>query len=125
MHKIMLVEDNNAIRDMLTRRLVKRGYQVVTAADGGAVCPLALAEQPQLILLDMHLPVMDGWEAAHCLKLAAATRAIPIIALTADAMVGDREKALRAGCDDYETKPVDFTRLVAKIEQFIEPGVQP
>ena len=120
MAKIMLVEDNPAIRNILTRRLLKRGYEVVCAGDGAAACVLVLSERPDLILLDMHLPVLDGWEAARQLKTAEATRTIPIIALTADAMAGDREKALQAGCNDYEIKPVDLNRLLGKIEDLLQ-----
>ena len=120
MAKIMLVEDNLAICNILTRRLLKRGYDVVSAYDGAAACAMALTERPDLILMDMHLPVLDGWEAARQLKTAEATRAIPIIALTADAMAGDREKALQAGCNDYEIKPIDLPRLLVKIEDLLQ-----
>jgi CheY-like chemotaxis protein len=122
MVKILLVEDNATIRDMLTRRLAKRRFAVVCAADGQAACSLAEAERPDLILLDLHLPVVDGWETARRLKTAAATRAIPIIALTADAMAGDRDKALEAGCDDYETKPIDLDSLLSKIGKLVPAG---
>jgi CheY-like chemotaxis protein len=118
--KILLVEDNSTIRDMLRRRLLKRNFEVVAAGDGAAACGLARAERPDLILMDMHLPVRDGWEASRQLKADAATRAIPIIALTADAMAGDREKALEAGCDDYETKPIDLPRLLEKIGRLLQ-----
>jgi CheY-like chemotaxis protein len=124
MVKILLVEDNVAIRNMLSRRLQKKNFEVIVACDGAAACELAGAERPDLILLDMHLPVLDGWEAAQRLKTADATRAIPIIALTADAMVGDREKALQAGCDDYETKPIDLPRLLEKIEHLLQPKAE-
>src|SRR5688572_31876838 len=110
MPKILLVEDSDSIRDMLTRRLVKRSYEVIHAADGTQACLLAGSEQPDIILMDLHLPLLDGWEATRQLKNSLATRAIPIIALTADAMKGDREKALEAGCDDYETKPIELPR---------------
>jgi CheY-like chemotaxis protein len=113
---LLVVEDNPTILDMLTRRLVKRGYRVVTAGDGAAGCAMAQSERPDLILLDMHLPVLDGFGAARQLKADPATGSIPVIALTADAMAGDREKALAAGCDDYETKPIDLPRLLEKIE---------
>jgi two-component system cell cycle response regulator DivK len=121
MTKILLVEDNDTIRDMLTRRLVKRNFQVVTAVDGQAACELAQKERPDIVLMDMHLPVLDGWEATRQLKTTDPTRDIPIIALTADAMSGDREKALQAGCNDYETKPVDLPRLLTKIEKLLQP----
>lgn len=116
MPKILLVEDNEMNRDMLSRRLERRGYQVVIAVDGEQGMAMARSEAPDLILMDMSLPVLDGWEAARQLKTAPETRAIPIIALTAHAMVGDREKAIEAGCDDYDTKPVEFQRLVEKIQ---------
>jgi CheY-like chemotaxis protein len=116
MAKILLVEDDELSREMLTWRLDKKGYQVVVAADGIEGVELAQRESPDLILLDMSLPGMDGWTAAGQLKAAEATSAIPIVALTAHAMSGDREKALAAGCDDYDTKPVDFPRLLEKIE---------
>ena len=116
MPKILLVEDNEMNRDMLSRRLERRGYQVVIAVDGEQGMAMARSEAPDLILMDMSLPVLDGWEAARQLKAAPETRAIPIIALTAHAMVGDREKAIEAGCDDYDTKPVEFQRLVEKIQ---------
>lgn len=116
MPKILLVEDNEMNRDMLSRRLERRGYQVVLAVDGGEGVAMAQSEAPDLILMDMSLPVVDGWEATRRLKAAPETRGIPIIALTAHAMAGDREKALEAGCDDYDTKPTDLPRLLAKIE---------
>lgn len=116
MAKILLVEDNEMNRDMLARRLVRRGYQVVVAVDGEKGVATARSELPDLILMDMDLPVLDGWEATRQLKAAPETRAIPIIALTAYAMVGDREKAIQAGCDDYDAKPIDFPRLLEKIE---------
>jgi CheY-like chemotaxis protein len=121
MPKILLVEDNAAIRDMLIRRLQKKSFEVVFACDGAAACSLAGVERPDIILMDMHLPVLDGWTAAQRLKATDATAAIPIIALTADAMVGDREKALQAGCDDYETKPIDLPRLLAKMQALMQP----
>jgi CheY-like chemotaxis protein len=105
--------------DMLSRRLTRHGFQVVIAVDGTQGVALALAESPDLILMDMSLPGMDGWEAAQCLKTTPATRAIPIIALTAHAMAGDREKALAAGCDDYDTKPIEFSRLFGKIQTLL------
>ena len=123
MPKILLVEDNEMNRDMLSRRLHRRGYDVVIAVDGQEGVALAQAEAPDLILMDMSLPVMDGWEATRQLKAASETQAIPVIALTAHAMSGDREKAMEAGCDDYDAKPIDMPRLVAKIEAFL--GKQP
>ena len=119
MAKLLLVEDNEMNRDMLSRRLIKRGYDVVMAIDGRQGVDMASSESPDLILLDMSLPVMDGWTAAGELKRNEATKAIPIIALTAHAMSGDREKALDAGCDDYDTKPVEFKRLLGKIETLL------
>ena len=118
--KILLVEDNEMNRDMLSRRLQRRGYDVVMAEDGQEGVVLAEKETPDVILMDMSLPVVDGWDAARKLKASAATQGIPIIALTAHAMSGDREKALEAGCDDYDTKPVDFARLVVKIETLVQ-----
>lgn len=120
MSRILLVEDNSDNRDMLSRRLERRGFQVLIAADGGEACQQALREIPDLILLDMHLPVLDGWEVAQCLKTDPTTKEIPILALTADAMAGDREKALEAGCDDYETKPIDFPHLLQKMEAMLQ-----
>jgi len=116
MTKILLVEDNEMNRDMLSRRLRRRGYEVIAADDGQEGIAKAQAERVDLILMDMSLPVLDGWQAARRLKADPRTRPIPVIALTAHAMPGDREKALEAGCDDYDTKPVDFTRLIDKIE---------
>ena len=116
MAKILLVEDNEMNRDMLSRRLEKRGYEVVIAVDGQQGVSLAQAEAPALIVMDMSLPVLDGWEATRQLKAAPATRAIPIIALTAHAMSGDRERAMEAGADDFDTKPVELPRLIEKIE---------
>jgi two-component system cell cycle response regulator DivK len=120
MQKILLVEDNEMNRDMLSRRLERRGYQIVMALDGQQGVDLARAEKPDLILLDMSLPVLDGWEAARQLKAGGDTRAIPLIALTAHAMSGDREKALEAGCDDYDTKPIDLNRLLGKMETLLK-----
>ena len=119
MAKILLVEDNEMNRDMLSRRLQRRGYAVVIAEDGGVGVALAKSESPDLILMDMSLPVMDGWEATRQIKAAVETNAIPVIALTAHAMAGDEEKALAAGCNDYETKPVDLPKLLAKIEALL------
>jgi two-component system cell cycle response regulator DivK len=118
--KILLVEDNEMNRDMLSRRLQRKGYEVVMAEDGAQGVALARNETPDVILLDMSLPVVDGWEAARQLKGEATTRGIPIIALTAHAMSGDREKALDAGCNDYDTKPVELPRLLGKIEALLE-----
>jgi CheY-like chemotaxis protein len=119
MAKILLVEDNEMNRDMLSRRLSRRGYQVLIAVNGEQGIATAQAELPDLILMDMSLPVLDGWEATRRLKAAAETRAIPIIALTAHAMSGDREKCFAAGCDEYDTKPVEFRRLMEKIMRFL------
>jgi len=115
MPKILLVEDNEDNRDMLSRRLARKGYDVAVAVDGGDGVAKAASEAPDLILMDMSLPVLDGWEATRRIKAGAATSAIPIIALTAHAMSGDREKAVKAGCDDYDTKPIDLPRLLEKI----------
>ena len=120
--KILLVEDNEMNRDMLSRRLQRRGYEVVMAVDGKDGVTKAQAEAPALILMDMSLPVLDGWEASRQLKAAPATAGIPIIALTAHAMSGDREKALAAGCDDFDTKPIELDRLLAKIEALLAHG---
>jgi CheY-like chemotaxis protein len=122
MPKILLVEDNEINRDMLSRRLERRGYRVAIALDGEQGVSMAGSEAPDLVLMDMSLPVLDGWEAARRLKATPETRAIPIIALTAHAMVGDREKAIEAGCDDYDTKPVEFQRLLEKIEAILGKG---
>ena len=122
MPKILLVEDNEMNRDMLSRRLQRRGYEVVIAVDGQDGVTKAQAEAPALILMDMSLPVLDGWEASRQLKAAPATGRIPIIALTAHAMSGDREKALAVGCDDFDTKPIELDRLLAKIEALLARG---
>jgi two-component system, cell cycle response regulator DivK len=122
MPKILLVEDNEMNRDMLSRRLTRRGYQIVIAVDGQQGVDLANSELPALILMDMSLPVIDGWEATRRIKASDATRHIPVIALTAHAMAGDREQALAAGCDDYDTKPIELDRLLPKIEKFAGPG---
>ncbi|MGA7240007.1 MAG: response regulator [Bryobacteraceae bacterium] len=119
MPTILIVEDNELNRDMLTRRLERRGYEMLSASDGAQGLELARRALPDLILMDMSLPVMDGWEATKHLKSAPETAAIPIVALTAHAMNGDRERALEAGCDDYDTKPVEFQRLVLKIEALL------
>jgi CheY-like chemotaxis protein len=117
--KILLVEDNEMNRDMLSRRLERRGYQVVIAVDGEQGVVMAQSEAPDLILMDLSLPTLDGLEAARQLKAAPETQAIPIIALTAHAMVGDREKAIEAGCDDYDTKPIELPRLLEKVEAIL------
>lgn len=119
MARILLVEDNEMIRDMLSERLERKGFQVYRAVDGAQGVEVAKVENPDLILLDMSLPVMDGWQAARQLKANAETRAIPIIALTAHAIAGDREKTLAAGCNDYSTKPVDFPQLLLKIQTLL------
>jgi two-component system cell cycle response regulator DivK len=120
MRRILLVEDNEMNRDMLSRRLARRGFSILLAADGLEGLQMARAERPDLLLLDMDLPILDGWEAARRLKADAETRSIPIIALTAHAMSGDRERALQAGCDDYETKPIELDRLLAKMATLLE-----
>jgi CheY-like chemotaxis protein len=125
MARILLVEDNEMNRDMLSRRLERRGYEVVLAVDGVDGVAKARAEAPDLILMDMSLPVLDGWAATREIKAGAATGAIPIIALTAHAMSGDRERALEAGCDDFDTKPVDLPRLLAKIEALLGRAAAP
>ena len=113
--KILLVEDNELNRDMLSRRLKRRGYTVLCAKDGQEAIDIALSESPDIVLMDLSLPVVDGWTASKKLKADATTKSIPIIALTAHAMKGDRETALEAGCDDYDTKPINFERLLVKI----------
>ncbi len=125
MTKILLVEDNEMNRDMLSRRLTRKGFEVLIAVDGQEGVTLAGTERPDLILLDMGLPVLDGWAAARQLKAHEGTRCIPIIALTAHAMAGDREKALEAGCDEYDTKPVELPRLLEKIETLLNSGPSP
>jgi two-component system cell cycle response regulator DivK len=120
MRKILLVEDNEMNRDMLSRRLVRNGYEVFLAVDGQQGADMALSEQPDLILMDMSLPVIDGWEATRRIKANDATRRIPVIALTAHAMAGDREKAMEVGCDDYDTKPVEMSRLLGKIAALLK-----
>jgi two-component system cell cycle response regulator DivK len=119
MPKILLVEDNEMNRDMLSRRLERRGYSVVTARDGAEACKLASGEAPDLILMDIGLPDMDGWEVTRLLKANEQTRRIPIIALTAHALVTDRQKAFDVGCQDYDTKPVDFVRLTEKMKNVL------
>ena len=120
MAKILLVEDNEMNQDMLSRRLQRRGYEVVIAADGEQGVAMAQSLAPDLILMDMSLPVLDGWEATRQIKTTPQTSAIPIIALTAHAMSGDREKALEAGCDDYDTKPIELARLLEKIKAVLK-----
>ena len=119
MAKILLVEDNELNRDMLSRRLVRKGYEVVLAGDGAEGMAAATAGRPDLVLMDMSLPVLDGWEATRRLKADPGTRTIPVIALTAHAMSTDREKAAEVGCDDYDTKPVELERLLGKIERLL------
>jgi two-component system cell cycle response regulator DivK len=119
MTKVLLVEDNEMNRDMLSRRLIRRGYEVVFAVDGQQGVDMAHSEKPDIILMDMSLPVMDGWEATRRVKSDAASRGVPVIGLTAHAMSGDREKAIEAGCDDYDTKPVELDRLIEKIERLL------
>ena len=121
MTKILLVEDNEMNRDMLSRRLQKQGYEVVMAVDGEEGVAKAQSEAPALILMDMSLPGIDGWEATRRLKTAPQTQMIPVIALTAHAMTNDREKALAAGCDDFDTKPVELSRLLSKIQMLLGP----
>ena len=125
MPKILLVEDNEMNRDMLSRRLERRGYKVALAADGEEGVTLAQSESPDLILMDMSLPVIDGWEATRQLKAMPTMRNVPIIALTAHAMSGDREKALEAGCDDYDTKPIELPRLLEKIAALLQKRPEP
>jgi len=120
MPKILLVEDNEMNRDMLSRRLIRKGYEVILAIDGQSGVESAQANTPDLVLMDMSLPIVDGWEATRRLKADVATKHIPIIALTAHAMSNDRERALEAGCDDYDTKPVDLPRLLGKIEAALD-----
>ncbi|HEY9700203.1 MAG TPA: response regulator [Trichocoleus sp.] len=119
MPKILLVEDNEMNRDMLSRRLERKGLQVLIAVDGKQGVTMAQTEIPDLILMDMSLPVLDGWSATRQLKMIPVTQSIPIIALTAHAMAGDRDKCLEAGCDDYDTKPVEFARLLGKIQALL------
>jgi two-component system cell cycle response regulator DivK len=119
MKKLLLVEDNEMNRDMLSRRLARRGYDILVATDGAEGFAEATRNLPDLIIMDMSLPVLDGWESTRALKEQPATSAIPVLALTAHAMAGERERALEAGCNDYDTKPVDFTRLLGKIETLL------
>lgn len=122
-----MVEDNEMNRDMLSRRLARRGYEVLVALDGGEGIAMARSQAPDLILMDLSLPVVDGWEATRRIKAEVGTRAIPVIALTAHAMAGDEEKARSAGCDDFDTKPVELPRLLTKIEALLRPrpGARP
>jgi CheY-like chemotaxis protein len=125
MAKILIVEDNEMNRDMLSRRLIRRGYEVVMAVDGEQGLAAAKTEGPDLILMDMSLPVIDGWEATRRLRAEPQTRGIPVIGLTAHAMAGDREKVIDAGCDDYDTKPVELPRLLQKIEALLRADKKP
>ena len=120
MPKILIVEDNEMNRDMLSRRLLRRGYEILLAVDGAEGFAAAKSQNPDLILMDMSLPVVDGWEATRRLKSDAATSSIPVIGLSAHAMAGDREKAIAAGCDDYDTKPIELPRLLQKIEALLD-----
>ncbi len=124
MPKILLVEDNEMNRDMLSRRLVRSGYQVLIAEDGARGVALTMSDRPDLILMDMSLPVIDGWEATRRIKATPELRKIPIIALTAHAMATDRDKALEAGCDDYDTKPIELQRLLGKMETLLAAAGQ-
>jgi two-component system cell cycle response regulator DivK len=125
MARILLVEDNEMNRDMLSRRLIRRGYEVILAQDGQEGINAAQTQSPDLILMDMSLPVVDGWEATRRLKDAPATAGIPVVALTAHALTDDREKATRAGCDAYETKPVELPRLLETIERLLQTKGHP
>jgi CheY-like chemotaxis protein len=125
MPKVLLVEDNAENRDALSRRLQRRGYDVILATDGREGVAMVHAEAPDLILLDIRVPEMDGWEVARTLEASEATRDIPVIALTAHAMAGDREKALEVGCDDYHSKPVQFSRLLGQIAALLKGGGAP
>ncbi len=122
MPKILVVDDDEMNRDMLSRRLLRKGYEVVLAVHGAEAIERARSDRPALILMDLSMPVLDGYEATRRLKADAATEGIPIIGLSAHAMVGDREKAIAAGCDDYDTKPVELQRLLGKVETFLRPG---
>ena len=126
MAKVLLIEDNEMNRDMLSRRLIKRGYEVVMAIDGQQGIDMAASEKPDIILLDMSLPVVDGWEAAKQIKANPASAGAPLIALTAHAMAADRERAMSAGCDDFDTKPVELPRLLGKMETLLKArGIAP
>lgn len=120
MAKLLLVEDNEINRDMLSRRLVRRGYEVAIAIDGAQGVEMARTETPDLVLMDLSLPVIDGWEATRLIKASRKTGHLPVIGLTAHAMAGDREKALEAGCDDYDTKPIELERLLKKVEALLQ-----
>ncbi len=122
---VLLVEDNEMNRDMLSRRLGRKGYAVTLAIDGEQAVAMAVAELPDIVLMDMSLPIIDGWEATRRIKAKPGTAGIPVIALTAHAMAGDREKALEAGCDDYDTKPIDLARLIGKIEALLGQTAAP
>jgi CheY-like chemotaxis protein len=124
MAKILLVEDNEMNRDMLSRRLIRRGYEVAVAVDGAQGVAMARSEKPDLVLMDLSLPGIDGWEATRRIKAGADTKHLPVIGLTAHAMAGDREKALEAGCDDYDTKPIELDRLIGKIESLLSNGAK-
>jgi len=124
MAKILLIEDNEMNRDMLSRRLIRRGYEVAVAVDGAQGVAMAQSEKPDLILMDLSLPGIDGWEATRRIKAGADTKHLPVIGLTAHAMAGDREKALEAGCDDYDTKPIELERLIGKIESLLPNGAK-
>jgi two-component system, cell cycle response regulator DivK len=124
MATILLVEDNEMNRDMLSRRLARKGHEVLIAVDGAEGVSMAKTKVPDLILMDMSLPVLDGWRATQQIKADPETKMIPVIALTANAMAGDREKCLAAGCDDYDTKPVEFPRLLSKIEMLLKEAMQ-
>lgn len=124
MAKILLVEDNEMNRDMLSRRLARKGHEVLIAVDGAEGVSMAKTKVPDLILMDMGLPVLDGWRATEQIKADPETKMIPVIALTANAMAGDREKCLAAGCDDYDTKPIEFPRLLSKIEMLLKEATQ-
>lgn len=123
MTTLLLVEDNEMNRDMLSRRLMRKGYGVIMAVDGAEGVAMAATEKPDLILMDMSLPVIDGWEATRQIKANPETQAIPVVALTAHAMSSDRDQALAAGCDDYDTKPIDLARLLTKITALLEASV--
>jgi two-component system, cell cycle response regulator DivK len=123
MPKLLLVEDNEVNRDMLSRRLIRRGFDVEIAVDGAQGVSMALSTAPDLVLMDMSLPIMDGWEATRQIKASARTAQIPVIALTAHAMTDDRAKCLAAGCDEYDTKPIEFSRLLGKIQALLNPTI--
>ncbi len=123
MPKLLLVEDNDVNRDMLARRLIRRGFEIEIAIDGAQGVAMAQAIKPDLVLMDMSLPVIDGWEATRRLKASEQTRLIPVIALTAHAMSGDRDRCLAAGCDEYDTKPIEFSRLLSKIQALLNTSL--